>query len=192
MKDSLRLMIKESENILEGEKDYNKIYPDTAEGALLAFKSLAKTPKYDLSNIKIKPDPEVQGVWLITFEKFNKNTNSNSVIVYMRGYKEPGGEIRQYNDYEDVTDPKGPQLETDKVNSTSNISIVYDTGSEVEIKGITGTVIEHDIHWKDHGDEVIDSVDYRIRKDYGQAEWVTVSDDKDVDCVGNCKTYIKL
>jgi hypothetical protein len=56
----------------------------------------------DLPNCKVWPDPQVQGVWAID----NYKTGVR-VIVYLAGYKTPGGNIRgPYDDFEEGEIPE--------------------------------------------------------------------------------------
>jgi len=69
----------------------DKIYPDTREGAFRfltdCFLEPIKRP------IQIIVDPQVDGVWKAENEDF-------IAIVYLKGYKTPFGNIREYNDLE--------------------------------------------------------------------------------------------
>ena len=69
-------------------------FPDTGEGAIACLQEesvlelLAGDPE-----VTTKPDPSVEGVWLVS----NKNWKA---IVYLGGYKDPFGKIREDNDFE--------------------------------------------------------------------------------------------
>ena len=67
-------------------------YPDTAEGAI---QCLEADSTYNLQNATARPDPSVRGVWLVMFR-------GHKVIVYLSGYPDPWGQIRETNDFEEV------------------------------------------------------------------------------------------
>lgn len=67
-------------------------YPDTELG-VIEFVQEFFDPSINLKQPKIEPDPEIQGVWKV-------ETDSYRAIVYLKGYKEPFGNIREYNDFE--------------------------------------------------------------------------------------------
>jgi hypothetical protein len=67
-------------------------YPDTREGAI---EYLRDESTLDLSGeITAKPDPSVQGVWRIVTQDHMYAT------VYLAGYRESFGNIREHNDFE--------------------------------------------------------------------------------------------
>ena len=72
-----------------------RMYSDTAEGALKLLRDLSTL---NLTNATAKPDPSVEGVWQVTLQ-----TGLRSV-VYMGGYRDPFGKVRQHDDFE-VEDP---------------------------------------------------------------------------------------
>ena len=67
------------------------MYPDTPDGAIACLKELSIL---DLDHASAVPDPVVDGVWLV------KLANGVKVIVYLAGYKDPFGKIRQIDDFE--------------------------------------------------------------------------------------------
>lgn len=74
-----------------------KIYPDTEQGA---FEFLAKESTHDPKTfLKAIPDPAIEGVWEVTRKDVG---NGIASIIYMAGYKDPFGNIRKYNDFEDL------------------------------------------------------------------------------------------
>jgi hypothetical protein len=55
-------------------------------------KSLIKT--IDFSTCKFTPDPTVDGVWKVDLK------SGHTIIAYLKGYKDPWGQIRDINDFE--------------------------------------------------------------------------------------------
>jgi hypothetical protein len=45
--------------------------------------------------VSIKPDPDVRGVWCIEFP------NKFAIIIFMGGYPDPWGKIREHNDFDE-------------------------------------------------------------------------------------------
>lgn len=86
-----------------GEEEWNKQYPDNARGAIeFLTDGIQIDPdfvknefKWNPSTCSVRPDPQVEGVWAIE----NKETGY-AVIIYMKGYKEPFGNVRENNDFE--------------------------------------------------------------------------------------------
>lgn len=77
------------------------LFPDTAEGAKAALMSMAIYKDKDLGGVIA--DPWVEGVWKVMHTaKATKKYGTTASIVYLAGYKNPWGEIRQDNDFEDV------------------------------------------------------------------------------------------
>lgn len=77
-------------------------YPDTADGAL---EYLKKDAVYDLSKACCFPDPAIEGVWLVRgavvhYENAPITEEVCDVIVYLAGYKDPFGQLRTHNDFE--------------------------------------------------------------------------------------------
>lgn len=82
-----------------------QVFPDTKQGAVASFTKNANkrfVQEMDLPNCKVWPDPSVEGVWAID----NYKTGVR-VIVYLAGYKSPGGDIRgPYDDFEEGEIPE--------------------------------------------------------------------------------------
>ena len=68
-------------------------FPDTLAGA----KAMLKDAGYDgnLGGVAGMPDPVAEGVWLVY-------TKPYPIIAYLAGYREPFGNIRESNDFEEV------------------------------------------------------------------------------------------
>jgi hypothetical protein len=81
------------------------VFPDTKEGALASFIKGANkrfVKKMDLPNCLVHADPQVEGVWAI--DNFKTGVR---VIIYLAGYREPGGRIRgPFDDFEDGKIPE--------------------------------------------------------------------------------------
>lgn len=82
-----------------------KKYPDTKAGVLAFMNNPGEvkasfTKSLDLPTCSIHADPEVAGVWAVD----SKKTGSR-VIIYLGGYKDPMGELRDYNDFEEGSLP---------------------------------------------------------------------------------------
>ncbi len=76
---------------------HNKIYPDSAEGAkeyLFADSSLKAT-----ENTICIMDQQVYGVWMVTHLIDHCGMKCDA-IVYLAGYKQPLGDLRERNDFE--------------------------------------------------------------------------------------------
>lgn len=71
------------------------IYKDTADGARQALLEMSVYTADQLGTVQ--PDPKVKGVWMVN----HKGENTAS-IVYLAGYPDPDGNIREENDFEDV------------------------------------------------------------------------------------------
>lgn len=73
-----------------------KKHPDTKQGAI---DYLREESTLDLSgDIHGKPDSSVEGVWMLW-----NHEKSWTAIVYLAGYKDPFGHIRESNDFEEVS-----------------------------------------------------------------------------------------
>ena len=72
-----------------------KTYPDTAKGAIQYLKD---DSTLNLKHATAKADPKVDGVWLVKMPK--EDESSRYGIVYLAGYKDVWGDIRQENDFE--------------------------------------------------------------------------------------------
>ena len=80
-----------------------KKYSDTKEGVLncLREESTIELPD-DNNEIVVEPDPCVEGVWKVNLDP-NWNDGDDTVIVYLSGFKDPFGDIREFNDWETGT-----------------------------------------------------------------------------------------
>ena len=83
-------------------KSAERKYPDTAQGAIIALKDLSV---HDTKGATARPDPSIEGVWLVTHK-------GGQSIVYLAGYRESHGGIRKSNDFEDV-EPKEAAVDED-------------------------------------------------------------------------------
>ena len=79
--------------LFEAEKQYD----DNARGAIQALGDMSV---WDVSKAKAKPDPQVDGVWMVT-NILQKGGTGGRAIVYLAGYKDPYGDVRKENDFED-------------------------------------------------------------------------------------------
>lgn len=91
---------------LQGE---TKVYPDSEEGARQFIKEQTIFNPKDIE--ELRPDPAVAGVWLVLYKrngnaakmmgyKYERDQQPGS-IIYMAGYPNPFGNIREVNDFED-------------------------------------------------------------------------------------------
>lgn len=71
-----------------------KTFLDNERGAIDALNYLSEG--INLENASAIPDPQVEGVWKVFTPNFECDW-----IVYLKGYKEPFGNIREHNDFED-------------------------------------------------------------------------------------------
>jgi hypothetical protein len=83
-----------------------KKYPDTMAGALEFLKDEST---FDLRGAVGKMD-SVEGVWLITMPLTHE-----AAIVYLAGYKDPFGKIREHNDFEKVESKQSKTSAKDRV-----------------------------------------------------------------------------
>ena len=79
---------------------FQKQYPDTAAGARQALLDMSHFTLADLQGSSTYPDNQVAGVWMV--EHLNSVIEPEAVasIVYLKGYKEPFGNVREMNDFE--------------------------------------------------------------------------------------------
>ena len=70
------------------------VYPDTRAGVLAYLEQAHGTPQ-DLAQAIVWPDPEVRGVWKVRL------VSGIEVIVYLAGYPDPWGVLREHNDHEE-------------------------------------------------------------------------------------------
>jgi len=83
-----------------------KKFSDTEQGIKEFMKDKGEvtqgfTRKLDLATCKFMADPSVEGVWAIDSMKMGIR-----VIVYLGGYKDPWGRVRDGNDFEEGGIPK--------------------------------------------------------------------------------------
>jgi hypothetical protein len=92
---------------------WDKIYPDTKEGAI---QFLNNCTIFTIKEGEAEPDPFVKGVWKVTWieKRYTdiiamgeyrkvpvlKEIIEFQAIVYLKGYPDPGGKIREWNDWE--------------------------------------------------------------------------------------------
>ena len=97
--------LKKVKNTLVEATDIPKLkfekYPDNKAGVIKFMKNPKEvkqtfTTSLDLPNCDIHADPQVVGVWAVDSMK-----TGSRVIVYLGGYKDPWGEIREGNDFEE-------------------------------------------------------------------------------------------
>lgn len=74
----------------------NGVYPDTKEGVLEYLKT---DSSLDLEDATVVPDSAVEGVWAVDLP------DGSRTIVYLAGYKNPFGEVRELNDFETGEQP---------------------------------------------------------------------------------------
>jgi hypothetical protein len=77
-----------------------KIYPDTAAGA----RAFMLDEGFDCSEAIATADPWVRGVWDLDLSECPIEDDGElvtSFIVYLAGYPDPWGNMRQENDFED-------------------------------------------------------------------------------------------
>ena len=68
------------------------IYSDTPTGAVEYLKADSTLPMDTVTEVEI--DPVVHGVWRVWL------ADGRGVIVWLKGYPDPFGKIRTYNDFE--------------------------------------------------------------------------------------------
>jgi len=79
-----------------------KLYTDSIEGCkdFVKHETVYKLDK----NTKFEADPYVEGVWRISDLKCVSNHShhreNHTIIIYMAGYKDPWGQLRESNDFE--------------------------------------------------------------------------------------------
>jgi len=71
---------------------WSQKYPDSAQGAVACLAALSEG--IDLKGATARPDPSVEGVWLVICK------NGDRAVVYLAGYREPSGNRRDHNDFE--------------------------------------------------------------------------------------------
>lgn len=75
---------------------HKRQYEDQARGAL---QYLRDESDLDLDGATARPDPAVEGVWLVTLAEPTVEGDTHAV-VYLRGYRDPWGQERDSNDFE--------------------------------------------------------------------------------------------
>ncbi len=80
------------------ETSITKKHPDTSAGAI---QSLKEQSDLKTEGATARPDPSVEGVWMVTLPK----EGGRKAIVYLAGYKEPAGSARKHNDFEVEDEP---------------------------------------------------------------------------------------
>lgn len=75
----------------------DKKYPDSKEGAVQMLRDDTRLKLSDKP--RGRSDPYVEGVWLISLDP-TENDGNDCVIVYLAGYRDPFGRIRERNDFE--------------------------------------------------------------------------------------------
>lgn len=99
-----RLKHKIKEKMLsKGQRQVEKQYPDSAAGAI---ECLAYLSAFDTKGATARPDPSVEGVWMVTMK------SGEQAIVYLKGYKDPLHKIRETNDFEEVEPKKTGSAKT--------------------------------------------------------------------------------
>lgn len=74
-------------------------FPDTESGAMECLLANSTYQRSDL--VRAIPDPVVYGVWKIILTKPIQEELSPVVIVYMAGYPDQFGNIREETDFEE-------------------------------------------------------------------------------------------
>lgn len=74
----------------------DKIYPDSGVGAISFLKDVSAI---NLNGAIASSDFKTKGVWLV---EHRKNVGSDMSIVYLRGYTDKPGSIREQNKFESV------------------------------------------------------------------------------------------
>ena len=69
-------------------------YNDTPEGVRDMLKAESTLDPAHIDAARYTPDPQVEGVWLAEF------WNGAWAIVYLGGYRDPFGQVREDNDFE--------------------------------------------------------------------------------------------
>jgi hypothetical protein len=76
------------------------VFPDS-KGGVLGYLKDDTTLKWKKGAVDVKfvADPQVEGVWKVSVDP-KLNDGVTDIIVYLAGYKDPMGKIRQRNDFE--------------------------------------------------------------------------------------------
>lgn len=76
-------------------------YSNTKKGVIAMLVADSDIPRAVLERAKIYPDPWAEGVWHLEWSKpIEEEDGLVECIAYLAGYPEPGGRIREYNDFE--------------------------------------------------------------------------------------------
>lgn len=77
------------------------VHPDSEQGAKTALADMSIIKKEQMG--EASADPAVEGVWKVTLnERGRKKHGIDFCIVYLAGYKDPFGDVREVNDFESV------------------------------------------------------------------------------------------
>ena len=83
-------------------------YPDTKAGVIAMLASDSNIPRDVLKRARVTPDDWVEGVWHLEWDEPVDEEGLVECIAYLAGYPEPGGRIREHNDFEcGYDDPEG-------------------------------------------------------------------------------------
>jgi hypothetical protein len=77
-----------------------KIYSNTKNGVLEFMEDICGKDILDTNKIKANMDSQANGTWRINSPI--KDSPIKSLIIYLAGYKDQTGKIRQINDFEEV------------------------------------------------------------------------------------------
>lgn len=80
--------------------EWDKVFPDTHKGAIDCLK--AQSQGITFTKATAIPDPQVNGVWKVLLPAHDKKTEDGRpafAIVYMKGHKDPFGQVRETNDF---------------------------------------------------------------------------------------------
>lgn len=101
-------MLREEVDALFEAKEPPKLkkFPDTKAGIISFLQDADEvkqsfTKSMDLKTCQFMADPQVEGVWAVDSLKLGTR-----LIVYLGGYRDPHGEVRPYNDFEEGQIPK--------------------------------------------------------------------------------------
>lgn len=80
---------------------WDRVFPDTPAGAKEALAAISNHKARDVARATVEPDPWIQGVWKLTFTESSTGIGVEA-IVYLKGYPDSVGRIREDNDHEEV------------------------------------------------------------------------------------------
>lgn len=76
-------------------------YSDTKKGVIAMLADVSDIPRAVLERAKIYPDNWAEGVWHLEWSKpIEEEDGLVECIAYLAGYPEPGGRVREHNDFE--------------------------------------------------------------------------------------------